>query len=318
MNICLFSSEEIEFPKPFLSFDDKRGEHILKVLHKTQGDSFTAGIIGGASGTAVITKVDNSEKKIFFEFKAEGDGKPLNPLKMIVGFPRPIQLRRLLRDVAALGVSELHLTGTELGEKSYMQSDLAQPEKAHELLLEGTVQAGSTHVPKVFIHSSLKECLNEIKGAGSLDGARSQDGARSLDGVRSLSLSKGPAKKCSKTLLCLDNINPVCSVSDAMETLRHRERHCNAGQKQSGGLFLASLRAAVRRRAQGPQMEGCEIIAAIGSERGWTDNERRLLEQAGFVRCGMGERIMRTETAVTVAGAIILNSMGRLSGQARQ
>ena len=37
--------------------------------------------------------------------------------------------------------------------------------------------------------------------------------------------------------------------------LRHRERHCNAGQKQSGGLFLASLRAAVLRRAQGPQRE---------------------------------------------------------------
>jgi RsmE family RNA methyltransferase len=52
------------------------------------------------------------------------------------------------------------------------------------------------------------------------------------------------------------------------------------------------------------------VVAAIGSERGWTDNERRLLEQAGFIRCGMGERIMRTETAVTVAGAIILNSMG--------
>ena len=35
--------------------------------------------------------------------------------------------------------------------------------------------------------------------------------------------------------------------------LRHRERHCEAGQKQSGGLFLASLRAAMLRRAQGPQ-----------------------------------------------------------------
>ncbi len=27
-----------------------------------------------------------------------------------------------------------------------------------------------------------------------------------------------------------------------------RERHCEAGQKQSSGLFLASLRAAVLRR----------------------------------------------------------------------
>ena len=51
------------------------------------------------------------------------------------------------------------------------------------------------------------------------------------------------------------------------------------------------------------------VIAAIGSERGWTDRERRLLENSGFVRCGMGERIMRTETAATVAGAIILSGL---------
>ncbi len=37
------------------------------------------------------------------------------------------------------------------------------------------------------------------------------------------------------------------------KALRHRERHCEAGQKQSGGLFLASLRAAMLRRAQGPR-----------------------------------------------------------------
>ena len=45
------------------------------------------------------------------------------------------------------------------------------------------------------------------------------------------------------------------AVNSREAALRHRERHCNAGQKQSGGLFLASLRAAVLRRAQGPQRE---------------------------------------------------------------
>ena len=257
MNICLFDKAEIESPEPFLSFDDKRGEHILKVLHKVQGDRFTAGIVDGASGVAVITKLDDTAHRIYFTFTATGDGKPLNPLKMIVGFVRPIQLRRLLRDVAALGVSELHLTGTELGEKSYMQSDLAQPEKVRELLLEGTVQAGSTHVPAVFIHKSVKECL---------------------DCVGSLSLSKGAGSKGTQRLqrrLCLDNVTPVCSLSDAM-------------------------------------VPAGEIIAAIGSERGWTDKERALFEAVGFIRCGMGERIMRTETAVTVAGAIILNEIGVL------
>ena len=243
MNICLFEQNEIASP---LSFDDARGDHILKVLKKKQGDDFTAGIIGGSSGVARITKIDETARQIFFEFTATGDGKPLNPLKMIVGFPRPIQLRRLMRDVAALGVSELHLTGTELGEKSYMQSDLAQPQNAYELLREGTVQAGSTHVPQVFIHKTLKECLQSLDGAGG-------------------------------NLICLDNINPKCALGE------------------------------VHFSKQVP------VIAAIGSERGWTDKERKLLEDAGFIRCGMGSRIMRTETAVTVAGAIILNSMGVLN-----
>ena len=244
MNICLFENDEISEP---LSFDDKRGSHLLEVLHKKQGDDFTAGIIGGASGVATITCIDEAARKIFFEFTATGNGKPLNPLKMIVGFPRPIQLRRLLRDVAALGVSELHLTGTELGEKSYMQSDLAQPDAAHQLLLEGTVQAGSTHVPQVFVHKSLHTAVPE-----ALEGPHKQQ------------------------LICLDNINPACSLGEVQ--------------------FSADV----------------PVVAAIGSERGWTDMERSLLEQSGFIRCGMGERIMRTETAATVAGAIILNSMGVL------
>ena len=244
MNICLFDNDEISKP---LSFDDRRGAHLLEVLHKKQGDDFTAGIIGGASGVAKIIRVDDVARQIFFEFTATGDGKPLNPLKMIVGFPRPIQLRRLLRDVAALGVSELHLTGTELGEKSYMQSDLAQPDAARELLREGTVQAGSTHVPQVFVHKSLSLAVPE--------------------------LVEGPQKQ---QLICLDNINPSCSLGEVQ--------------------FSADV----------------PVVAAIGSERGWTDKERSLLEQAGFIRCGMGERIMRTETAATVAGAIILNSMGVL------
>ena len=260
MNICLFEKTEIEVPESFLPFDDKRAEHILKVLHKGQGDSFTAGLIGAASGTAIITRLDLQAKRIYFTFTASGDGKPLNPLKMIVGFPRPIQLRRLLRDIAALGVSQLHLTGTELGEKSYMQSDLAQPQKVRELLLEGTVQAGSTHVPEVFIHKTLEECLGTLRQA---QGPQMQAQEPQMQ-------VQGPE------LICLDNVKPACPLG---------ELQFSAGQP---------------------------VVAAIGSERGWTDKERKLMEDAGFIRCGMGNRIMRTETAATVAAAIILNSMGVL------
>ena len=120
MNICLFTSEEIKNP---LSTADERGQHLIKVLHKKAGESFSAGVIGGKAGKATIEKIEDG--KIFFSFTEETDGKNLFPLKMIIGFPRPIQLKRLLRDMAALGVCEVHLTKTELTEKSYLNSDLA-------------------------------------------------------------------------------------------------------------------------------------------------------------------------------------------------
>ena len=56
MNICLFSQEEINQP---LSVNDERGEHIIKILHKKEGDSFSAGIINGMAGTALINRIED-------------------------------------------------------------------------------------------------------------------------------------------------------------------------------------------------------------------------------------------------------------------
>lgn len=258
MNICLFSPEEIKSP---LDKKDERGEHIIKILHKKVGDTFTAGIIGGASGIATITEISD---KISFTFEPTGDGKPLTNLKMIIGFPRPIQLKRLLRDIAALGVSEVHLTGTELGEKSYMQSNLVERGSAYKMLLDGTVQAGSTHVPELFLHKTLKECLDYL-----------EENANKEHSHHILRLS-------------LDNVNPKCSLSMAMTDLPCMQ-------------------------CVNPCSEGKSVFAAIGSERGWTDKERKLMEEYGYIRCGMGNRIMRTETAATVAGSIILNTLGYMN-----
>ena len=243
MNIVLFEKNEISCP---LKLNDERAQHILKILHKKEGDTFSCGIIKGMAGKAEIIHI--SEEGIKFSFQPESDGKPLNPLKMIIGFPRPIQLKRLLRDVAALGIQEIHLTGTELGEKSYMKSNLLERGTAYKMLLDGTVQAASTHIPELFLHQNLKECLQEI--------------------------SKNPAE----LKIALDNVN----ASENLFSFMH-----NRAQK-------------------------FPVIAAIGSERGWTDNERQLLEKSGFTRCSMGQRIMRTETAATVASSIILASSGFL------
>ena len=140
MNIVLFTEKEISAP---LLLSDERAQHILKILHKKNGDSFTSGIIGGKAGKSTITKID--EKYLHFSFNPESDGKPLKPLIMIIGFPRPIQLKRLFRDMAGLGVSQIHLTGTELSEKSYLKSNMIINGQAETALLEGSMQAKSTH-----------------------------------------------------------------------------------------------------------------------------------------------------------------------------
>ena len=255
MNICLFDKEEIKNP---LSKKDERAQHIIKVLHKKAGDEFDAGIIGGAAGTARITKISD-DGEIFFEFEAKSAGKKLYPLTLIIGFPRPIQLRRLLRDVAGLGCEKVILTGTELTEKSYLNSNVVKDGSAYEMLLDGTAQAASTHVPELSFYNNLYDTLSSLKDKKS-------------------GLTSGFVKweACSK--IALDNRRAKKSLHDFL-------------------LHESAL----------------SVVAAIGSERGWTEKERDLLEEFGFTLCSMGSRILRTETAATVASSIILDSMGFLN-----
>ena len=244
MNIVLFEEAELASPLPLC---DPRIKHIQKILHKGVGDSFDAGIVNGAAGTVEILSV--SPQGMEFRFVANGDGKPLHPVTMIIGFPRPIQLKRLLRDIASLGVSQVHLCGTELGEKSYLKATLSQPEELHAMLKDGSIQAKSTHVPQVFVHQNVASCLDFVAGNDSIQ-------------------------------VALDNIEPTASLQG----------------------FLSSKFSADEAKTAG-------VVAAIGSERGWTAKERNLFRERGFTLCGMGERVLRTETAATTAVAIILSNM---------
>jgi RsmE family RNA methyltransferase len=46
------------------------------------------------------------------------------------------------------------------------------------------------------------------------------------------------------------------------------------------------------------------VVIAVGSERGWSEQERERLESAGFTRLSLGERALRTETACVAAVAL--------------
>jgi RsmE family RNA methyltransferase len=157
MNIILFEPDEIGRP---LSRRDERTIHLLKVLHKKPGDTFDAGVLEGNLGTGRIDSV-RLDGSLVCSLDLRNPPPERVPLCLAVGFPRPIQLRRILRDLANLGLEGVYLLGTDLGEKSYRDTTLLSDGGARASMIEGAVQARDTRLPTLAAYPSLDAWLAE-------------------------------------------------------------------------------------------------------------------------------------------------------------
>jgi RsmE family RNA methyltransferase len=163
MNILILEADEVGARLPR---SDRRWEHVKKVLKKGPGDRLAAGIAGGEAviGQAIVRELDDSGIVFDFERLEGSSGAPpeLAPIILVLGFPRPIQANRILKDLTSLGVSEIHLTGTDLGEKSYAQSSIFKDRDFRAPLIEGAEQAGNPRLPVVYTHRNLARCLETL------------------------------------------------------------------------------------------------------------------------------------------------------------
>jgi 16S rRNA U1498 N3-methylase RsmE len=269
VNIILFESHELGKP---LARRDGRTIHLLRVLHKKAGDSFDAGVLGGQRGSGRIEKI-NFDGSVLVSLQLNETPPPRLPVRVAVGFPRPIQLRRLLRDLSNLGVEAVDLVGTELGENSYRETNLLSRGGARAALVEGAVQSRDTTIPALSVFGSLGDWLRECPWEKPPDGeaASSAAGARPRNG-RGLF---GRASRLSPLLVAADNVRPEGALSRLSPTIR-------------------------------------PVVLAVGSERGWSDHERDLLEKAGFLRLSLGGRALRTETACVAATILAMEKIGEL------
>jgi 16S rRNA (uracil1498-N3)-methyltransferase len=248
VNLILFETHELGKTLPRR---DERSVHLLKVLHKKAGDTFEAGLLGNGSGSGRIEKV-SIDGSISFTFEAEAPPIPRLPVRVGVGFPRPIQIRRLLRDLSSLGIEAVDLFSTELGEKSYRDTKLLDDGGARAALIEGAAQSRDTTIPALGVFPDLADWLRE----------------RPWEKTASRSL-------IVPLLVAADNVRPEGAMSRITPTKR-------------------------------------PVALAIGSERGWTDHERDLLEEAGFLRLSLGSRALRTETACIAAAVLAIEKIGEL------
>jgi len=144
----------------YLPRRDERTIHLLKVLHKKAGDTFEAGILGGMCGTGKIEKI-SFDGSVFVTFEESAPPLPRLRLRMAVAFVRPIQMRRIFRELSNIGISAIDIIGTDLGEKSYRDSKLLINGGSHAALVEGAVQARDTHIPALALFDSMDKWLEK-------------------------------------------------------------------------------------------------------------------------------------------------------------
>ncbi len=171
MNRILFESREIV--DGVAAFSDARAEHVLNVLHGEVGDTLKTGELDGPVGTSVVVEVRGlHEREPGSPQRGSGllagtvvvrcshDAAPRRPwFDLVLAPPRPRTLRRLLPQLAALGVGKIVLVGAARVEKSFWGAQIMREDVSRPLLVDGLMQGGTSIVPTIRCERSFARYL---------------------------------------------------------------------------------------------------------------------------------------------------------------
>ena len=158
MNLILIRLEEIHNQQVTLT--DHRAEHILSVLKSSPGDSLKTGIINGPVGRSKVLVV--SDDSVVLEITVEGDTPPRPQTDLILALPRPIMLKRILSQAAALGVARIFLIKANRVEKSFFHASLLQNNAWNVHLEHGLEQSVDTLLPEISVHKRFRPFVEDF------------------------------------------------------------------------------------------------------------------------------------------------------------
>lgn len=156
MNRILFETAEIKGGVATVS--DVRAEHILKVLHGEVGQILKTGEVNGKIGTSEITAIEDGRVTVRVTH-AEESLKPW--VDLILAPPRPRVMKRLLPQLAAMGVGRIFLVGAKKVEKDFWGATLLKEENYRPLLIDGLMQSGTSILPTLETRRNLRAFVNE-------------------------------------------------------------------------------------------------------------------------------------------------------------
>ena len=166
MNRILFEADEIK--DGVATFGGERAEHVMNVLHGEIGQVLKTGEINGPIGTSVITDISTPSSlfplpsSLSITVTCSHAEKSLAPwIDLILAPPRPRVMKRLLPQLAALGVGRIFLVGAKKVEKDFWGATLLKSENYRPLLIDGLMQAGTSILPTLETRRNFRKFIKE-------------------------------------------------------------------------------------------------------------------------------------------------------------
>lgn len=156
--ILLYGADQVPGTRDHFRLRDHRRVHLLEVLKVQTGQRLRVGLLDGHRGEAEVISISTSEIVVRAELHEPPDA-PLTDL--VLALPRPKSLKKLLPEVAALGVGRLTLLRTWRVEKSYLTSSLLRPEEHQPLFDEGLMQAEGTRRPELSLEARFRPYVED-------------------------------------------------------------------------------------------------------------------------------------------------------------
>ena len=186
MNRILFEKDEIV--DGVAIFGGARAEHVLNVLHGEVGQVLKTGEIDGPIGTSEIVGIcgtgilpvqskseatapgrtgetpvpQDGRGELRVTVRCRHDAESIRPwVDLILAPPRPRVMKRLLPQLATLGVGRIFLVGAKKVEKDFWGATLLQEENYRPLLIDGLMQAGASILPVVETRRNFRKFVKE-------------------------------------------------------------------------------------------------------------------------------------------------------------
>jgi len=135
-----------------------RADHILTILHGEVGQTLKTGVVNGPIGTGVIRSIEPGRVTLTVSHTEES----LRPwCDVVLAPPRPRVMKRLLPQLAALGVGTIVLVGAQKTEKDFWGATLLKGENHRPILVDGLMQAGTSILPELVVARNFRRFLRD-------------------------------------------------------------------------------------------------------------------------------------------------------------